>query len=141
MKRFGKWNYEKDGTGYDKDENGMLKKMDSLVESVYNSEKNLEWLQDCGKPDQDPHPSEESDRDYDLFGSDEEDDAASPSKRDLGKSTPNKKPAEEKENKNQDRTPQQNDIKFDQSVMSAGTPNISAGGSIFIQDSIQVSQT
>ena len=44
MKRFGKWNYERDGTGYDKDDNGMLKKMDSLVESVYNSEKNLEWL-------------------------------------------------------------------------------------------------
>ena len=55
MKKFGKWDYARDGTGYEPNEHGVLRKMDSLVESVYNSEKNLEWMNECGKPHNDPH--------------------------------------------------------------------------------------
>jgi len=44
-----------------------------LVESAYNSEKNLDWLKEEKCPVKCPLPSEQSDNDYNLFDSDESD--------------------------------------------------------------------
>jgi hypothetical protein len=48
MKKMGKWDAKRDGPGVPTDPSEPnpppLRKIDSLVESVYNSEKNLEWL-------------------------------------------------------------------------------------------------
>lgn len=73
----GKWDYARDGDGYGgtdpfTGEERKLKKIDSLVESVYNSEKNLEWLRDYGQPGKVPPPSEQSDQDFNLFDSSSE---------------------------------------------------------------------
>ena len=62
MKRMGKWDEERDG-------GPTLKKVDSLVESVYNSEKNLEWLKIADCPVKAPPPSELSDSDFNLYDS------------------------------------------------------------------------
>ena len=141
MKRFGKWKEERDA--YDRDGNGLLRKMDSLVESVYNSEKNLEWLAECGKADRDPHPSEESDRDFDLFGSSDEDlghekasKGQTPSK--TNQTVPGAAGPPETSSKNAgalEQTPGTFDTKLDS---LSGTPNLSAGGSIFVQDPILI---
>jgi hypothetical protein len=74
MKAMGKWDYQRDGDGYGgpdpfSGEERKLKKIDSLVESVYNSEKNLEWLRDYGEPFKVPAPSEQSDQDFNLYDS------------------------------------------------------------------------
>jgi hypothetical protein len=68
MQKMGMWNYDRDGTGYP-EEGKELKKVDSLVESAYNSEKNLEWLKIGGCPVKCPVPSEQSDLDVNLFDS------------------------------------------------------------------------
>jgi hypothetical protein len=92
MKRLGKWDHGRDGSGYEPDEHGLLKKVDSLVESAFNSEKCEEWLEECGVPHRPPPPSEQSDTDFYLFESTEEDtirDLLSPSgKKEGGTGSP-----------------------------------------------------
>lgn len=44
MKRMGKWDEERDGLNHANPH--MLRKVDSLVESVYNSEKNIDWMKE-----------------------------------------------------------------------------------------------
>jgi hypothetical protein len=77
MKAMGKWDYQRDGDGYGgpdpyTGEPRKLKKIDSLVESAYNSEKNLEWMQEYGEPFKVPPPSEQSDQDFNLYESENE---------------------------------------------------------------------
>lgn len=74
MKKMGKYDPVRDGP-YIEGQPGILKKVDSLVESVYNSEKNLQWLKEGGSPTRCPPPSELSDKDYNLFDSGSETDS------------------------------------------------------------------
>ena len=71
MKVMGKWDYQKDGTGMG-DDGHPLRKIDSLVESVFNSEKNLDWLKEGNCPIKCPAPSVMSTNDFNLFESQSE---------------------------------------------------------------------
>ena len=57
MKKMGKYDPLRDGP-YDTNQPGVIKKVDSLVLSVYNSERNLEWLEEGNSPIKGPPPSE-----------------------------------------------------------------------------------
>ena len=67
MKKMGMWNEIRDGPGENQEPGKVLRKVDSLVESVYNSEKNLEWLKEADCPVKCPPPSELSDTDFNLY--------------------------------------------------------------------------
>jgi hypothetical protein len=71
MKTMGLWNEELMGSGQTPVEGQapMLKKIDSLVESVFNSEKNLEWLPQSGCPVKAPPPSVMSESDINIYDS------------------------------------------------------------------------
>jgi|LauGreDrversion4_2_1035121.scaffolds.fasta_scaffold60433_2 hypothetical protein len=73
MKKMGKWNEELMGPSNNLRPNDPLpptmKKIDSLVESVFNSEKNLEWLPESGCPVKAPPPSIMSESDVNMFDS------------------------------------------------------------------------
>ena len=73
MKKMGKWNEELMGPSGSLHPNDPLpptmKKIDSLVESVFNSEKNLEWLPESGCPVKAPPPSIMSESDVNMFDS------------------------------------------------------------------------
>jgi len=71
MKKMGLWNKElMENTEFTKDGQApTLKKIDSLVESVFNSEKNLEWLPLSGCPVKAPPPSVMSESDINIYDS------------------------------------------------------------------------
>ena len=73
MHKMGMWNEEKQGPIGLLHPNDpfppTLQKIDSLVESVFNSEKNLEWLPESGCPVKAPPPSIMSESDVNMFDS------------------------------------------------------------------------